>query len=161
MSKESKMQQDIWNWKQYCTLALQICILLCLYLHHLSTNDLLFLLLAGPWLPAILLRYHSLCISTSYRLQRGHRKLFYCNQLQNKPRQSATGIGSYSKRQINQLQQDLIQKGKEKVIFTSLFTKNKKKFCCNLLYSKVNVCHKAHQFVPHCCANFRTVWDIS
>lgn len=40
---------------------------------------------------------------------------------------------------------------------TSLFTKNKKEFCCNLLYSKVNVCHKAHQLVSHCCANFWTI----
>lgn len=147
--------------KKYYTLALQICILLCLYLHHLSTSGLPFLLLAGPWLPAILLRYHSLCISTSYQLQRGHRKLFSCNQLQSKPHQRATTIENYSKRQIYQLQQDLIRKGEEKVIFTSLFTKNKKKFCCNLLHSKVNVCHKAHEFVPHCCANFRTVGHVS
>lgn len=87
----------MWNWKQYYTLALRICILPCLYLHHLSTSDLPFLLPAGPWLPAILLRCHSPCISTSYRLQRGNRKLFSCNQLQNKPHQSATRIESYSK----------------------------------------------------------------
>lgn len=46
-------------------------------------------------------------------------------------------------------------------MYTSLFTKNKKEFCCNLLYSKVNVCHKAHQLVSHCCANFWTIRYIS
>lgn len=112
--------------KKYYTLALQICILLCLYLHHLSTSDLPFLLLADPWLPAILLHYHSLCISTSYRLQRGYKKLFSCNQLQNKPHQSATRIESYSKRQIYQLQQDLTQKGEEKSNFyLSLYKEQK------------------------------------
>lgn len=56
--------------EQYCTLALQICILPCLYLHHLSTSFPLFLLLVGPWPPEALLHCHSQCTSVNCQLQK-------------------------------------------------------------------------------------------
>lgn len=55
----------------------------------------------------------------------------------------------------------LRKREKKKNMYTSLFTKNKEKFCCNLLYSEVNMCHEAHKLVSHCRANFWTTRYVS
>lgn len=69
------------------------------------------------------------------------------------------GLKCYINRKFSNFLQKIKSKAK-RVSLTSLFAEDEKELSSDLLDPKVDMCHEAHQLIPHRRAHFRPVCHI-